>query len=249
MWGVREIAPGVFQVRAVASSVYVLEGRDGSVTLWDAGAIGSAGRVLRAVERLGFAADHIRTVALSHHHVDHSGALSRLIALTGAQSAAHVLDVPAISDPPPDWQRLGALRGASRAIWLFLRSRRVQIDVPLNEGDRLPGIERFRVLHTPGHTAGSISLWDEEQGLLIVGDAFNYRFGILSQPSRIFTADMAEAHRTIRKLAALDVRTLAFAHFPPLTERTAERLRTLAARLGDVPPVLSRPPRTPPEPD
>ena len=237
MWGVRAIAAGVWQVRAVASSVYVLEGHDGSVTLLDAGAIGSAGRVLRVVERLGFPADRVRTVALSHHHVDHSGALSRLIALTGAQSAAHVLDVPFISDPPPDWRRLGALRGTSRAVWLFLRSRRVQIDVPLSEGDRLPGVEQFRVIHTPGHTPGSISLWDEQRGLLIVGDAFNFRFGILSRPSLIFSTDMAEAYRTIRKLAALDVQTLAFAHFPPLTERTSARLRSLAASLGAVPPV------------
>lgn len=190
----------------------------------------------------------IRTIALSHHHVDHSGALSRLVALTGAQSAAHVLDVPAISDPPPDWQQLGALRGASRAIWLFLRSRRVQIDVPVQEGDRLPGVERFRVLHTPGHTNGSISLWDEQRGLVIVGDALQFRFGILSPPSRVFTRDMAEACRSIRKLAELDPRTVAFAHFPPLTERASERLRTLAARVGDAPPALSRPLRKVREP-
>lgn len=235
MWGVRQIAPGVLQVRVVASSVYVLEGRDGSVTLWDAGAIGSAGRVLRVLDQLGYPADRVRTIALSHHHVDHSGALSRLMALTGARSAAHALDVPFISDPPPDWRQLGALREASRAIWLFLRSRRVQIDIPLNEGDRLAGVEQFRVIHTPGHTVGSISLWDEQRGLLIVGDAFNFRFGILSPPSLIFSVDMAEAYRTIRKLAAMDVQTLAFAHFPPLTEDASARLRKLAASLREVP--------------
>ena len=60
LWGVREIAAGVYQVKAVASTVFVLAGSDGSVTLWDAGAIGSAGRVLNVVERLGFPADYSR---------------------------------------------------------------------------------------------------------------------------------------------------------------------------------------------
>lgn len=125
----------------------------------------------------------------------------------------------------------------------------MQIDVPLNEGDQLPCVEQFRIVHTPGHTAGSISLWDEERGLLIVGDALQFRFGVLSSPSLIFSTDMAEAYRTIRKLAALDVRTVAFAHFPPLTEGASARLRSLAASLGAVPSVPTGPELEQVEPD
>lgn len=241
MWGVRQLAAGVWQVQAVASSVYVLAGRGRAIAVWDAGAIGSAGRVLSVVEHLGFSASHIQSVTLSHHHLDHSGGMARLIARTGATAAAHVLDVPAIATPPPALRQLGALSDLARAGWLFARARRVPIDLAVDEGDRLPGAEQFEIIHTPGHTAGSISLYDAERGLLIVGDALQHRWGVLSPPSRLFTADMPEAYRSIRKMATLDIQTLAFAHFPPITERAAERLRALAARLEGEAPTAARP--------
>ena len=106
----------------------------------------------------------------------------------------------------------------------------VEVEHPMDDGDRFKVDDvEFRVLHTPGHTAGSLSLWHEEEGVLIAGDALEYRRGRLALPSRLFTADMVQATASIRRLAALEVNILLLSHFPPVTEGASALLRTLAA--------------------
>jgi len=68
--------------------------------------------------------------------------------------------------------------------------------------------------------------------VLFVGDVLQRRFGRVSFASRLYSDDYAEARRSIRRLAQLDVRTLVFGHFAPLEHGVAEILAELAARAG-----------------
>ncbi|MCX6023852.1 MAG: MBL fold metallo-hydrolase, partial [Chloroflexi bacterium] len=206
-----------------------LEGPDSDLTLLDTGAAGSAGVILRGLPRLGLSPEHLKMIVLSHHHPDHTGGLALLAAHLGAEVAAHPLDIPNISGVSPGLGRWGDLR---RRVGMLGFARRVPVSRALEDGDRLPFAPWFRVLHTPGHTAGSITLYDDERRLAIIGDAMNHRWGVLSGPSWLFTADRAAAWRSIARLAELDPATIAFAHFPPITERAGERLRALVSGRG-----------------
>ena len=97
----------------------------------------------------------------------------------------------------------------------------------LRDGDTLPTMDGVKVVHTPGHTAGSICLYLESKRLLIAGDALEHRRGALGPPARHVTSDFEMAIRSIGKLAALDVATICFSHFRPLRERARESLRRL----------------------
>jgi glyoxylase-like metal-dependent hydrolase (beta-lactamase superfamily II) len=59
-----------------------------------------------------------------------------------------------------------------QAAWLGMRApERVEVDTPAKDGDRLlVGTTEVHVLHTPGHTQGSISLWLPSEGKLVAGD-------------------------------------------------------------------------------
>jgi glyoxylase-like metal-dependent hydrolase (beta-lactamase superfamily II) len=59
-----------------------------------------------------------------------------------------------------------------QAAWLGMRTpERVEVDTPAKDGDRLRvGATEVHVLHTPGHTQGSISLWLPSEGKLVAGD-------------------------------------------------------------------------------
>jgi glyoxylase-like metal-dependent hydrolase (beta-lactamase superfamily II) len=99
---------------------------------------------------------------------------------------------------------------------------------PLEEGDTLPLLGGARVVHTPGHTPGSISLHFPNEGVLIVGDALQRRGNRLMLPSRFFSNDMDAARESVRKMAQLDFDTICFSHFLPMKQGARAALRSLA---------------------
>ncbi len=207
------------------------------LVLVDGGGVGS-GRLIRAgLRRAGYAVSDIRLAAVTHYHPDHTGGLSAL----SAPVAAHEDDAAIISREAPypspfDRSALG------RAAWPLTRpvlGEGVPVAHRLRDGDRLPGAEGVVVVHTPGHTAGSVCLYVESKKLIIVGDALRHRGGSLWHrggglipPPRLVTQDLDLAVESLRKLTALDFETICFSHFPPMRERARESLELLLEGYG-----------------
>jgi glyoxylase-like metal-dependent hydrolase (beta-lactamase superfamily II) len=103
----------------------------------------------------------------------------------------------------------------------------------LREGDAVGG---FRVLETPGHTAGHISFWREHDRVLVAGDVLSNIHiwtGIpkLCEPQTFFTIDTALNRRSAAQLAALEPKLACFGHGPPL--RDPRRLHAFVSRLQE----------------
>jgi glyoxylase-like metal-dependent hydrolase (beta-lactamase superfamily II) len=97
-------------------------------------------------------AQHMLTpkyLVATHAHIDHVGGLEKLARASGAAVLMHQADLPL-------YQNL-----ATQAAWLGMRSPgTIEIDQLLREGDRLRwGARALEVLHTPGHSPGSLSLY------------------------------------------------------------------------------------------
>ncbi len=90
----------------------------------------------------------VKYIVATHAHIDHVGGLKKLHELTGAPVLMHADDLPL-------YENL-----AAQAAWLGVDPPgRVQVDQFLREGDRLLwGSLALEVLHTPGHSPGSLSL-------------------------------------------------------------------------------------------
>ena len=119
---------------------------------------------------------------------------------------------------------LGVL--ARPVVWT-LAGGPVKVDHLLRDGDLLPTAEQVQVIHTPGHTPGSICLYLESEKLLIVGDALQHAGGVLSPPATHVTWDAGLAMQSLRKLAELDFETICFSHYPPLKIKARETLHRL----------------------
>jgi glyoxylase-like metal-dependent hydrolase (beta-lactamase superfamily II) len=102
----------------------------------------------------------VKAIVVTHAHIDHVGAATELRRLTGAPVYLNA----------NDQQLLDYLD--TQAQWLGMRSPgRVDVDSNLRDGDKLAlGATEFQVLHTPGHTQGSTSLWIPSENKLIAGD-------------------------------------------------------------------------------
>jgi glyoxylase-like metal-dependent hydrolase (beta-lactamase superfamily II) len=115
-------------------------------------------RIVAAVERLG--AQPV-LILDTHAHIDHIGANNDLKArFPDATLCIHALDAPTLTRP-------------SRNLSLFFGSgyKSVGADRLIEDGDEVAvGLSVFRVLHTPGHTPGGISLYCAEQGVCFTGD-------------------------------------------------------------------------------
>jgi hypothetical protein len=72
----------------------------------------------------------------------------------------------------------------------------------------------------------------EARKIILVGDALNYKLGRLGAPPRLFTPDMAQAHASVHKIAALDFEVCCFGHGPPLTENAGQQVRAFANSLA-----------------
>jgi glyoxylase-like metal-dependent hydrolase (beta-lactamase superfamily II) len=124
----------------------------------NAGLIDPAFEVPRILEKTYAAGYRITHVINTHHHADHSAGNAEVIKATGAQLSIHKLDAPAL------------LKVAGKAFARMLGGKgSPAADRQLSDGDSvIIGMTRLRVLHTPGHTPGSICLY--APGHLFTGD-------------------------------------------------------------------------------
>jgi glyoxylase-like metal-dependent hydrolase (beta-lactamase superfamily II) len=99
---------------------------------------------------------------------------------------------------------------------------------PLEDGEILPVLGGLEVVHTPGHTPGSVCLFAERDGTLFVGDVLQRRFGRVSFASALYSDDPAAARASVQRLTRLRVKTIVFSHYPALDEGAAETLAGLA---------------------
>jgi glyoxylase-like metal-dependent hydrolase (beta-lactamase superfamily II) len=93
----------------------------------------------------------------------------------------------------------------NRLIKRFWEGPPHKVERPFAEGDEIAG---FRVIHAPGHARGEVIFWRESDRVAICGDVIrNMSFVTtlpgLREPPELFTMDVAENRRSIRKLAGL----------------------------------------------
>jgi glyoxylase-like metal-dependent hydrolase (beta-lactamase superfamily II) len=102
----------------------------------------------------------VKAIVITHAHIDHIGGAAKLKAATGAPVYMNANDEEL-------YQHLDM-----QAAWLGMPApTRTGIDTPAREGDSLTlGDTAFHILHTPGHTQGSISLWIPAENKLVAGD-------------------------------------------------------------------------------
>ncbi|MCA1651349.1 MAG: MBL fold metallo-hydrolase [Acidobacteria bacterium] len=222
-----EYAPDVLRIATGIVNTYLIGENDHWVLL-DTGIAGFGRMIRRGAEARFGVGTRPAAIILTHGHFDHAGNADALAAEWNAPVYAHPLELPYLNGqsdyPPPDPTVGGAMAFMSRAY--PHRGRKLSSDVrPLEDG--VPGLPDWRWLHTPGSTAGHISLFREVDRLLLAGDAMATmnldswveqvrRTPEPANPPAPLTTDWEAARRSVEKLAALGPQAIGAGHGLPL---------------------------------
>jgi glyoxylase-like metal-dependent hydrolase (beta-lactamase superfamily II) len=199
----------------------MLDAENGPVLI-DAGMAGDADRIANQIRRAGYDPAGMGPIVLTHAHGDHIGGVARLVRLSGADVRAHVLEVGYVEGT----RRMpvsSPLRRVARLIGdrVSGKSRTIHVTKALEDSEILDVLGGLRVIHTPGHTPGSICLFSDRESALFCGDLlFNGSLltgrGGLRLPPRLFSVDMEQVRDSLRKLLALEVKVLCVGHGEPI---------------------------------
>ena len=184
----------------LSNNVYLVAGPDGRATAVDPG-IDAAAAVLAALAARGWTLDQILA---THQHFDHIAEAGALATATGAPIVAHRLEAAIMARP------------AHPLLFPDLEVPPAPVSRELYDGDALTmGGYAWRVLHTPGHTPGSICLHLPEHALLLSGDTlFARSYGRYDLPG----GDPRLLRTSLERLAALPPETRVLpGHGPPTT--------------------------------
>ena len=195
---------------------------EAELSLIDCGHPGSVGRLARAIAGHGRSLEDLARVVITHGHPDHAGS-ARDLALRGVPILIHPADGANLART---WRDL--VEQPTRGTLFAAMTPEPPALIPVEDGDVIPVLGGLRVVHTPGHTPGSICLYGARDRILFVGDTLQRRFGRVSYASGLYSDDAREARRQVQRLAALDVGTIVFSHYPPLETGAGETLAALA---------------------
>lgn len=167
---------------------YLIYGKQ--ICLIDCGVSSSDAIIFDYVKKTGRDPEEISMLIFTHSHPDHIGGSIGITRQTGCRVAAHVDAKPWIEDVECQYRERPILNFYS------LVEGSVEIDLALQDGDNLDigDNQTLKVVHTPGHSRGSISLIYEEEGALFSGDAIPMSGGVP------IYEDVLASVRSIRKL-------------------------------------------------
>jgi glyoxylase-like metal-dependent hydrolase (beta-lactamase superfamily II) len=150
--------------------------------------------------------DEIETIVLTHCHFDHTARVKEISHMCKAKVAIHTKDAIGLVD---DTRSLSMHFGS--------RSPGIVPDIKLSDGDT---VGELQVVHTPGHTPGSICLYSAADKILISGDTV-FSDGCFGRYD-FYGGSRSELSNSLERLSTIDVEGLYPGHGQPV-ERWGSR--------------------------
>ena len=215
------------------------------VAIVDPGPTSCLETLTRALASEGIGISDVRTVLLTHIHLDHAGATGTLVqqnpdidVYVHTRGASHLIDPSRLIDSAS--RLYGTLMGPLWGAVLPVPAERVK---PLSGGERITiGSRIFDVAYTPGHASHHVSYFDRTSGMAWVGDTAGVRLAAsrcVMPPTPPPDIDLELWDESLGRIRAWSPSQLFLTHFGPV-EAVPEHLDDLVIRLRDVADMVRR---------
>ncbi|MBO0864488.1 MAG: MBL fold metallo-hydrolase [Mycobacterium sp.] len=232
-----EIAPGLRRVGSdVVNSYLVIDGDD--VTVIDAGLPGYWRLLEAELASIGKTTDSVRALVLTHGDTDHIGFAAQLYREKGIAAYVHEADADRarlkVKKPNSGWGPV-KIRPLAGFMWYSarhggLRQRPAEQlqTFATDEVLDVPGAPR--IIHTPGHTPGSVSVHVPAVDAVFVGDGMTTRnvlTGVTGPKPAPFTLDPRQAIESLAKIEGIDATWMLPGHGPAWDGGVPEAVRLI----------------------
>ncbi len=192
-------------------NVFLLKGN--KYILVDTGLKGSAKKIVKAMNKLSINPKDIELIILTHNHEDHIGALNELVELTGAKTLIHQLEYDCmrclIDDDIKPLVLLSKIMLKLSPLEKIPVSKEFDILVT-DEYDLSEYGLNAKVIHTPGHTKGSISILIDDK--VIIGDSLMAMMPWSKPGKPILAYDTELIKESMQRLIDLGAKEFFFSH-------------------------------------
>ena len=229
------LAPSVYRIGTMGSFIntFVFLEPDGSVTLVDCGLKNAPGAIVRGLSAIGKNPGDVQRIVLTHAHDDHIGGAAEMIGAAGLSGAA-------MHEADAEFIRAGTLPSIDRSstsgrIFARIPARpyaAFAVSEVLTDGQVIDVAGGLRVVHTPGHTPGHISLLHESTGVLITGDSIFNMASRMTWALSAFCTSYEQSKNTAGRLGDLEFNVAAFTHGPEIRNKARERIRSFLTKRG-----------------
>lgn len=224
-----EIISGIHRVDGIRGANCYLYTGAAKMLVIDTGMPGNGKKIIDYVKGLGKDPSDINYIILTHADIDHIGSAAEIKQMTDAKLVIHADDALILSGKSGFKTIKGPLGMLVKLIYLLLRFHPVEPDVILKDNSEMAG---FKVIHTPGHTNGSISLYLPGK-VIFVGDALKSDSRGNPKPprSRIFSLDVTQAKASLMAISVLEFDILLPGHGAPVIGKASTKLKELVEHL------------------
>ncbi len=207
---------------------FLISGRGKELVLVDAGNPGDGPRIIKKVEEAGYRAKDISLIVLTHGHRDHVGGLAELEEELSARVIIHNEDATALKGGEEPGTQPARFLGSLFKLFIPKGSPPTLLEEPEEIEEDKVSLRGFgidgEIIHTPGHTRGSISVVSDG-GAAVIGDLVMGRllvFGGASIP--VFAEEKEKLKDSIRKVLSYKPEVIYTSHAGPFEREDLERI-------------------------